>query len=127
MGNLKDFILPIGKVVTPRGRAILKAIDKLLQELGTVEIRENDPSIAFSITVPFAGPWNDLSPAEQEIMLLVIEGYQPAQIAAKRGGSENTVDSHVKSIYKKLGVENRTDAIRKLLPFSIKDRKVVLE
>src|SRR5258708_31681092 len=86
MVHLKDFTLPIGKVVTPRGRAILKAIDKLLQELGTVEIRENDPSIAFSITVPFADPWNDLSPAEQEIMLLVIEGYQPAQIAAKRGG-----------------------------------------
>jgi DNA-binding CsgD family transcriptional regulator len=129
MRKLKDttIVIPIGKVVTPRGRAILKAIDNLLRELDTVEVTKDDPSILLSVTTPFQNDWNDLSRAEKEIMLLVIEGYQVLQIAAMRGTSENTVDAQIGSIYDKLHVKNRTEAIRKLLPFSVQDGKVVLE
>jgi DNA-binding NarL/FixJ family response regulator len=53
-----------------------------------------------------------LSNREQEVLLLLIEGQDNNTIAAALKISINTVEKHLKSIYKKLGVASRSEAIR---------------
>ena len=52
-----------------------------------------------------------LTPRERDLLALVAEGLDNAQIAARLGISEKTVRNHLTSIYAKLGVETRAQAI----------------
>jgi len=52
-----------------------------------------------------------LTDREQEVLLLMAGGLKYKEIADKLFISLNTVRSHVKAIYGKLGVNNRTQAI----------------
>jgi DNA-binding NarL/FixJ family response regulator len=52
---------------------------------------------------------NRLTPREREILVQVSSGAGNLAIAQKLGLSERTVKAHVSSIYRKLGVENRTE------------------
>ena len=56
---------------------------------------------------------NPLSDRELDVILLMAEGLKYKEIAAKLFISLNTVRYHVKSIYGKLNVNNRTQAIEK--------------
>lgn len=53
-----------------------------------------------------------LSHRENELALLLIQGLQNKQIAARLSISENTVKYHLKQLYKKLDVASRKEAIR---------------
>ena len=53
-----------------------------------------------------------LTPRELEVLSHLPRHQSAREIAAETFISVNTVRSHVKSIYLKLGVTNRTDAIR---------------
>lgn len=55
------------------------------------------------------GPLTD---RESEVLGLVAKGLANKQIAAALGISEHTVKFHVSSIYTKLNVTNRTEAVR---------------
>ena len=55
------------------------------------------------------GPLTD---RESEVLGLVAKGLANKQIAVKLGISEHTVKFHVSSIYTKLNVTNRTEAVR---------------
>ncbi len=55
------------------------------------------------------GPLTD---REAEVLALLAEGLANKQIAAALGISEHTVKFHVSSIYSKLNVTNRTEAVR---------------
>ncbi len=55
------------------------------------------------------GPLTD---RESEVLGLVAKGLANKQIAVKLGISEHTVKFHVSSIYSKLNVTNRTEAVR---------------
>jgi len=58
-----------------------------------------------------ASPAEDpLSPREREVLALVAQGLTNAQIAERLTTSEHTVKFHLKNIYQKLGVTNRTEA-----------------
>ncbi|HLL54548.1 MAG TPA: response regulator transcription factor [Myxococcaceae bacterium] len=50
-----------------------------------------------------------LTPREREILVQVSSGAGNMEIARALGLSERTVKAHVSSIYRKLGVENRTE------------------
>lgn len=60
-----------------------------------------------------------LSPAQMRILVAVADGQLNKQIAYDLDLSEATVKSHLTSIYRKLGVSNRTQAVllaREMLP-----------
>lgn len=54
----------------------------------------------------------ELSRVERLVYDLIVDGRPVAEIAAARGISQKTVRNHTQSIYRKLGVRNRTDAVR---------------
>jgi DNA-binding CsgD family transcriptional regulator len=60
-----------------------------------------------------------ISKREAEILLLIHEGLSNQQIADKLFLSENTIKKHISNIFQKLGVERRTEAIKKAIELSI--------
>ncbi len=54
----------------------------------------------------------DLTPREMEVLQLLAQGFANKQIAYELEISEHTVKFHISSIYTKLGVTNRTEAVR---------------
>ena len=52
-----------------------------------------------------------LTPRERDLVELIAQGRDNAQIAAQLGLSEKTVRNHITSIFAKLEVENRAQAI----------------
>jgi LuxR family maltose regulon positive regulatory protein len=55
-----------------------------------------------------------LSVKEEKVARLLVGGLSNAEIAAKLFVSQNTVKFHLKSLYRKLGVTKRFDAIQKI-------------
>ncbi len=57
------------------------------------------------------GPGHDLTPREREVLALMVEGLNNPQIGERLVISVTTVRSHASSIFSKLGVSNRAEAI----------------
>ena len=57
------------------------------------------------------GPGGALSERELEVLRLAAKGERTREIAAELSVSTRTVESHFTSIYNKLGVTNRTEAV----------------
>jgi DNA-binding CsgD family transcriptional regulator len=53
--------------------------------------------------------WASLTPAERDVVRLVIEGLNNPQIGARLFMSRGTVKTHLGHVYAKLGVANRTE------------------
>lgn len=53
----------------------------------------------------------DLTPREIEVLLMTVSGAKNAQIASKLFISPHTIRTHLYNIYRKIGVENRFEAI----------------
>ncbi len=58
----------------------------------------------------FNPDFKSLTPRETQVLKLLTLGYSNKEIARSLGMLEGTVKVHVKSIMKKLGVNNRTQA-----------------
>ena len=58
---------------------------------------------------------NTLTSRELEVIKMVIKGYHNPEISKKLCISEHTTKAHLSSIYKKLEVSNRVQAIIKYL------------
>jgi DNA-binding NarL/FixJ family response regulator len=54
--------------------------------------------------------WESLSKREREVCQLLTDGQDNHAIAASLGISINTVEKHLKNIYRKLGITSRTEA-----------------
>ncbi len=52
-----------------------------------------------------------LSPREQEVLQLIARGFSYSEIAKLRNVSVNTVQTHIKNLYAKLAVHNKTEAV----------------
>jgi DNA-binding NarL/FixJ family response regulator len=77
-------------------------------------------SIAKKVILSFQSPINEkpaeiLSAREHEVLVLLSKGLFYKEIAEKLFISVGTVRQHIHHIYKKLQVQNRTEAINKLL------------
>lgn len=55
-------------------------------------------------------PLNTLTQREGQILALVSHGQQNKEIALRLGIAVHTVEQHLKHIYQKLGIGNRTEA-----------------
>ena len=56
-------------------------------------------------------PGHDLTPREREVLALMVEGLNNPQIGERLFISVTTARSHVSSIFSKLGVSNRAEAV----------------
>ena len=72
------------------------------------EVRAFLPTAA---AVAEAAPFAALTPRQRELLELIAQGRDNAQIAATLGLSEKTVRNHITSIFAKLEVETRAQAI----------------
>lgn len=68
--------------------------------------------VANAIGLP---PQEELTPREQQVLQLLVEGKAVRQIALGLGIAPSTVKNHVQSIYGKLQVSNRAEAVRKAM------------
>lgn len=80
-----------------------------------------EPRIAGKAFAPVkpAEPAIDLSPREHAILTQVAQGEHSKEIAADLHVSERTVKSHLTSIYNKLGVFSRAEAVAKALQLGL--------
>ena len=72
-----------------------------------------DPKAArelLAARAPAAGPGATLSEREREVLLMVVEGLANKQIARRLGISEKTVKAHLTSVFRQIGVTDRTQA-----------------
>lgn len=68
-------------------------------------------------------PLPDLSPREQEVVNLLLEGKSNKQIASALHITERTVEFHLKNIYLKAQVSSRVELILKLGESTVADRE----
>ncbi len=54
--------------------------------------------------------FNNLTQRELEILEILSQGMPNKEIANYLGITENTVEQHLKNIYEKLNIQNRTEA-----------------
>ena len=54
-----------------------------------------------------------LSPREREILELIAQGYRPKEVSDRLGISYHTVVHHIRSVYEKLEVHSRSEAVYK--------------
>lgn len=94
---VKPFILPN---LLARIEAVLRRANRNKQVLKP----EN-------VTINQADNFNSLTKREKDVLLLVTQGESNKSIADKLVLSEVTVKSHLNSIFKKLNVTNRTQAV----------------
>lgn len=64
----------------------------------------------FSFTGPTVAQEETLTARESEVLALIGRGMRNADVAEQIGRSENTVATHIKSIYRKLGISSRAEA-----------------
>jgi DNA-binding NarL/FixJ family response regulator len=94
----------LSAAVRALGEGLWTGSPALLQDL-----LERQPAIMLEDSDPIVDP---LTAREREVLQLVAEGLANKQIALSLGISEHTVKFHLSSLYTKLGVTSRTEAIR---------------
>jgi DNA-binding CsgD family transcriptional regulator len=62
-----------------------------------------------------ASPADGLTQREREVALLVADGLRSREVAERLGIASQTVKSHLKTIFDKLGVRNRVELSRRLV------------
>ena len=94
---VKPFILP----------NLLARIEAVLRRSN----RQNNKTTDTNVTIGQINNFNSLTKREKDVLLLVTQGERNKSIAEKLVLSEVTVKSHLNSIFKKLNVTNRTQAV----------------
>lgn len=78
--------------------------------VGRSATRRDDRSRVRDVPVPTASPPPPLTPREGEVLGLVAEGLSNKQIAGAMWLSDRTVERHLTSVYRKIGVARRSEA-----------------
>jgi len=107
-----------------------KVLEEALRVVGTGEIWMSHRVAARIIgqfrrwqPPPDGQPSSELTKREKEILTLLADGYHNKEIASRLVVSENTVKTHVNTIYRKLGVNTRVGAALKYFAEADQERK----
>ncbi len=92
--------------------------DTIIQQLSQLSkgIPALSPAIArrimdhFQLTGPAAEPDERLTEREKEVLALISRGMRNVDVSEHLSLSSNTVATHIKSIYRKLGISSRAEA-----------------
>lgn len=90
---------------TLKGKALISVLELVLNGVRFV------PDIMLSGGASTAKPEYDLSPREVEVLEQLAKGLSNKVIARELEIEETTVKLHLRSLFKKLGVNNRTEAV----------------
>jgi DNA-binding CsgD family transcriptional regulator len=78
--------------------------------------REPMPEVVAPVgEVAQPAPADGLTTREREVALLVADGLRSREVAERLGIASQTVKSHLKTIFDKLGVRNRVELARRLV------------
>ena len=116
----------MGKIRMKNGSNIPPQKKLRCGECGATAARNGNPFTAFTLRVhqgrmhPVKAVADEalrlgLSCRQQEIMELIVAGKTKNDAAAELGLSIHTVHQHVRTIYAKLGLKNRVEAVKKWL------------
>jgi NarL family two-component system response regulator LiaR len=106
--SAEDLAAAIREAHAGRSTLAPEAIQVLIQMERRDASYDQDLSEAFGLT-----------PREQEVLELVVEGMSNPEIAARLVVSRSTAKAHVSSILSKLGVSNRAEAIAMALQHNV--------
>lgn len=104
-------VLRRGKSVDSKQRSgvVVESLCALCERLGVDECLlacslngSDDPEAIFSAKCLMKELLNLLTPVQREVLLMLLEGYRPAEIATKRGVSKATVSKSLRAIQKTL-------------------------
>jgi DNA-binding NarL/FixJ family response regulator len=84
--------------------------DELLKAIRAVHAGQNYLPAGVAASLAAQVPRPDLSSRERQVLELIVQGLANKQIAYALDIAEHTVKNHVKSIFDKLSVEDRTQA-----------------
>ena len=113
--QLKAGASPISPMIA---RRVLTKYRSMLGDLKQNEaLAQQSIAEAATETVAYSAPVSDpedgppLSPREQEVLELIARGFSYLEIAKLRHVSVHTVQTHIKNLYAKLAVHNKTEAV----------------
>jgi len=94
-------------------RELMQAIDAAMADASWLSkgIIEKLGSLRRPAAQSKASPIKDLTVREREVLVLICEGLTDANIAKRLSVSLNTVRNHVASLYRKLGIHRRSEAV----------------
>ena len=97
----------LSKVLT--GPAIVQALERIMN--GEIVILAGDHETSEGGAGDWPGRSAGLSPREAEIVALIARGLSNQEIAERAFLSTNTIKSYIRTAYRKMGVERRTQAV----------------
>lgn len=114
---------------TMRGETILGVLRLVLSGEKYIppflfEYRERVPATAQSTALVAGSPLATLTPREIDILDMVVDGAPNKVIARALNLQEVTVKAHLRNMFRKLGVANRTEAAKVALVSGMNGRKV---
>ena len=83
--------------------------------VGGPSLIEKEPGYSGKVTRDAGSPFGKLTRREREVLALLLNGYSNKEIARNIGVKEITAAFHLRGVFKKLGVSNRTKAAAKAL------------
>lgn len=101
--------------IRQRIREVLKGGAALSPEVGRLMVEQMQKGGNSTGPVPDYG----LTPRECEVLKLLTEGLVKKEIAQHIGMSYHTVDTHLRSIYRRLGVRSNTEAVARAVRESL--------
>ena len=97
----------LSKVLT--GPVIVEALERIMN--GEIVILAGDHETSVGGAGDWPGRSAGLSPREAEIVALITRGLTNQEIAERAHISMNSIKSYIRSAYRKIGVERRTQAV----------------
>lgn len=94
---------------------LIQSLDGDISEQHSCILEENLPLAEIVSCKSFIHSHFNLSPREKDVLVLLIKGHSYKMISCSLYISIETVRSHLKNVYRKLGVNSKGEAINKAL------------